>query len=149
MVIFAEPNCELSIPDEMNGIALLPVKKMVSYIRTQAKQARNKDAAVIDPLRILRCTRFYNSETEFSKGILVEDTLECQNEHGARVRIDTTRLRYITVVHQRLHKRNKLYVTFENGKNGVFYQPNDILTVACLDGSFLKISTANLRHIVF
>lgn len=148
-VIFAEPHCKLSVPDEIESIALLPVKKMVSYIRTQAKQLRDKSHDPIAPLRILRCTRFYNSETEFSKGILVEDTLECTNEQGARVRLDTTRLRYITVVHQPLRRRNKLYVTFENGKNGVFYQPNDILTVACLDGSFLKISTANLRHIVF
>ena len=148
-VIFAEPHCRLSIPDEIDGVALLPVKKMVSYIKEQAKALQNTQTASIDPRRILRCTRFYNSETEFSKGILADDTLECTDEQGARVRLDTTRLRYITVVHQRLRHQNKLYVTFENGKNGVFYQPDDILTVACLDGSFLKISTSRLRHIVF
>ena len=148
-VIFVEPNCRLLLPESIDDVALLPLKKMVSYIREMAKKEKETKAEPLDPLSILRCTRFYNSETEFSKGILADDTLECTNEQGDRVRLDTTRLRYITLVHQRLRHRNKLYVTFENGKNGVFYQPDDILTVACLDGSFLKISTSRLRHIIF
>ena len=148
-VIFVEPNCRLLLPESIDGVALLPVKKMVSYIREQAKKEKDASTEVLDPVRVLRCTRFYNSKAEFSKGILADDTLECTDEHGNRVRLDTTCLRYITVVHQRLRRRNKLYVTFENGKNGVFYQPDDILTVACLDGSFLKISTSRLRHLIF
>jgi hypothetical protein len=148
-VVCAEPHCRLFLPNEMDGIALLPVKKMVSFIKEQAKAAKSQAIEPLDPRRILRCTRFYNSKTEFSKGILADNTLECTNEAGDRVRLDTTRLRYITVVHQTLRRQNKLYVTFENGKSGVFYQPDDILTVACLDGNFLKISTGHIKHIVF
>lgn len=148
-VIFAEPSCCLTLPPEIEGIALLPLKKMVSHIKTAAKKLEDRKAKPIEPHRLLRCTRFYNSETEFSKGILADIDLECFNADGARVRLDTTRLRYITVVRQPLRKRNKLYVTFENGKNGVFYQPDDILTVACLDGSYRKIAMSRLRHIVF
>ena len=148
-VIFVEPNCRLSLPDELEGIALLPLAKAISYIRTTAKKTEDKTAKAVEPARLLRCTRFYNSETEFSKGILADPDLECFNEDGARVRLDTTRLRYITVVRRPMRGRNKLYVTYENGKNGVFYQPDDILTVACLDGSYRKLAMSRLRHIVF
>ena len=148
-VIFAEPHCRLFLPNEIDGVALLPVKKTVSFIKEQVKAVGSLPTEPLDPRRVLRCTRFYNSKTEFSKGILADNTLECTNENGDRVRLDTTRLSYITVAHQALRRCNKLYVTFENGKNGVFYQPDDVLTVACLDGSFLKISTSRLKHIVF
>lgn len=148
MVVFAEPDCKLSLPEEMDGVVLLPAQKMISFIRTRVRE-NPKGYAPVDTDLILRCTRFYSIDSEFCKGILADNDLECTAEDGSRVRLDTTRLRYITVEHQPLRLRDKLYVTYSNGGSGVFYNRDAILTVGCLDGSYRKIALNRIRHIVF
>ena len=148
VVVCAEPDCKLSLPEEMDGVALLTAKKMVSYLRTRAR-GDGKGHEPIDPDRLLRCTRFYSVDREFTKGMLVESYLPCTAENGDRVRLDTTRLRYLSVEPQPLRLRDKLYVTYTNGKTGVFYNRDLTLTVACLDGSYCKFALNRIKHIVF
>lgn len=148
VVIFAEPDCKLSLPEEMDGVALLPAKRAVAYLRAKAKKD-GKGHEPIEPDRLLRCTRLYSMDSEFCKGILVESHLECTAENGDLVRLDTTRLRYLSVENQPLRLRDKLYVTFSNGNTGIFYNRDVSFTIACLDGSFRKFALNRVRHIVF
>ena len=147
-VVFTEPNCRLHLPNEQDGIALLSVKDLVSFLRSRAKE----EAGGYDPIdhgQILRCTRFYSRDSEFSKGILADTYLDCYTEDGARARLDTTKLRYLSVQEQPLRMRDKLYVTYQNGNSGVFYNRDLVLTVGCLDGSYRKIALNRILHIVF
>lgn len=148
IVVFAEPNCELDLPDELEDVALLRADRLVSYINACAKQEK-KDLLAVDSARILRCTRFYSDTREFCKGMLVEDYLELFDEQGSRVLLDTTKLSYISAEHQPLRMRDKLYVTYTNGASGVFYNRDDTVTVACLDGTYRKIALNKINHIVF
>lgn len=147
MVVFCEPDCRLDLPEEMDGIALLRVEKMVSYIKNHAKVDKSIDP--IDPARILRCTRFYSKESEFCKGILADCFFDCDRQNGDIVRVDTTCLRYISVKSQPLLLRDKLLVTYTNGATDIFYNRDTVFTVACLDGTYRKIALNRIRHIVF
>lgn len=148
IVVFAEPDCTLYLPEESEGVALLTVKELVPYIKSRAK-AEEKGQEPLDGDRILRCTRFYEGGREFCKGILADAELECYRDDGALVRIDTTGLRYLSVERQRFRLRDKLYVTYKNGSTGVFFNRDTVLTVGCLDGSYRKISLNRVEHIVF
>lgn len=147
MVVFADTSCRLSLPEEMDGIALLPLTRTVSHICKKSAE-ENGNFEPLDPTRILRCTRLYDTKSEFCKGILADNYLECGAEDGAWVRLDTTRLRYITV-EPATRRGNKLYVTFDDGRSGVFYAPPTELTLHCLDGSWQSFSLGSLRYIVF
>ena len=146
-VVFVEEHCRLSLPEEMDGVALLTAKSLIPYLRATARADRGGET--IAPARLLRCTRFYSSNSEFTKGMLVDSKLECKREDGATVRLDTTRISYLSVEPQPLRLRDKLYVSFDNGTTGVFYNRDAVLTVACLDGSFCNLSLSRIRHIVF
>ncbi len=148
VVVFAETDCHLTLPEELDGVALLPQKKLVSYIRKRAA-AEDRGLPPLNTDTILRCTRFYSADSEFCKGILADTYLDCTAEDGRRVRLDTTRLRYIAVESQPLALRDKLYVTYSNSASGVFYNRDAVLTVGCLDGSYRKIALNKLRYIVF
>lgn len=147
-VVFAEPDCTLSLPKEMDGVALIRATEMVAHLKAIARKA-DKKLPPVDPTRLLRCTRFYSDDKEYTKGILADNYLVCTNEKGDTVRIDTLRLQYLTVEHQPLRLRDKLYVTYTGGTTGVFYNRDAILTVACIDGSYRKIALNRIRHIVF
>ena len=147
LVVFCEPNCRLNLPEQMEGIALLKAQSMVPYIKKTAKT--EKTLPQIDPARILRCTRFYSKESEFCKGILADCFFDCENAQGDILRVDTTCLRYVSVESQPLLMRDKLTVTYTNGASDVFYNRDTVFTVACLDGSYRKISLNRIRHIVF
>ena len=147
-VVFAEPDCKLSLPDEIDGVALLSAKKMVAHLKARAR-AEGKEYPVVDPSRLLRCTRFYSVDSEFTKGILADTYLDCFDEHGNRARLDTTYLKYLSVEHQSFRLRDKLYVTYTNGSTDVFYNRDAILTVGCIDGSYRKLALNRIRHIVF
>jgi len=148
MVVFAEPDCTLKLPEEMNGIALLPLKKMIAHIKGCAR-AEKRSTLTFDPARILRCTRFYSRDSEFCKGILADCFFDCDTPDGALVRIDTTCLRYLSVEPQNLRLRDKLLVTYTNGATDVFYNRDTVFTIGCLDGSYRKIALNRIRHIVF
>ncbi|MBQ9784402.1 MAG: NERD domain-containing protein [Clostridia bacterium] len=148
MVVFCDTGCTINLPEEMDGIALLSEKKMVSYIKAKAKSL-GKPAGELDPSRILRCTRFYSRDSEFCKGILADSFFECKTRDGDTVLIDTLSLRYLSVESQALRLRDKLLVTYVNGACDVFYSADTVFTVACLDGTYRKISLNRIRHIVF
>ena len=148
MVVFSEPDCTLSLPEELEGIALLPLRRAVSFIKTYAKEHAG-EGAEIAPDDILRCTRFYSRDREFCKGILATNYIDCFTEDGSAARLDTLKLRYLSTEPQPLRLRDKLYVTFSNGSSGVFYNRDTVLTVACLDGSYRKIAVNRIRHVVF
>lgn len=147
MVVFVDSECHLSLPEEMDGVALLPLSRAVSFICQRADEEKGQFPA-LDPSRILRCTRLYDRKSEFCKGILANNYLECGAEDGAWVRLDTTRLRYITV-EPATRRGNKLYVTFDDGSSGVFYAPPTELNLHCLDGTWESFSLGKLRYIVF
>lgn len=148
VVVFCEPDCKLSLPEEMDGVALLPLSKLVAHLKAVAKK-EDRGFAPIEPDRLLRCTRFYSDEGEFTKGILADNYLECTAEDTSLVRLDTTRLSYISTESQPLRRRIKLYVTFQDTTTAVFYLRDLPLSVACLDGSYRTLSLGHIRHIVF
>ena len=148
MVVFVEPDCKLSLPPESEGIALLSVHQMVSYIRDCVRE-EGGDRVSVNPEIFLRCTRFYSRDREFCKGVLANCELECRNEKGDTVFLDTTKLEFLSVERQPLLLRDKLYVTFCNGASGVFYNRDAILTVKLLDGSFRRFALNRIDHIVF
>lgn len=146
MVVFCENACELQLPEELDGIALLPESRMVSYIKHAPVPAAPES---VDPARILRCTRFYSRDSEFCKGILADCFFECYTAHGDVVRVDTTCLRYLSVESQPLLLRDKLILTYTNGATDIFYNKDTVFTVGCLDGSYRKIALNRIRHVVF
>lgn len=148
IVVFAGEDCTLDLPDEIDGVALLPASRVFSYIKKKCRE-EEKGFEPIDPSRLLRCTRLYDGTGEFCKGILANDTIACTAEDGAEVLLDTTRLSFITCEHQNLRLRDKLYVTFDDGTSGVFYARDLQLTLHCLDGSWKSFSASRIRYIVF
>jgi len=148
MVVFADTDCKLSLPEEIDGVALLPTEKMISFICKRAKRDAGKFEE-LDPMRLLRCTRLYDTENEFCKGILADHYIECTAEDGALVRLDTTRLSYITVEHRPFRGTDKLYVTFDDATSGVFFASDTSLTLHCLDGDWRTFSLGKIRYVVF
>lgn len=148
MVVFSEKDCTLSLPREIEGIAMLPLREAVSYIRAYAKEHAGTGAEFA-PDDILRCTRFYSRDSEFCKGILATNYIECFTEDGSSARLDTLQLRYLSTEPQPMRLRDKLYVTYSNGASGVFYNRDTVLSVACLDGSYKRIAVNRIKHIVF
>ena len=148
IVAFADPDCTLALPNELEGISLIKADKLIATIKAQAR-AEKGDFEDLDTDRLLRSTRFYSVDEEFCKGMLVEDYLELSDADGREVLLDTTKIRFITVETQSLRLRDKLYVTYQNGGSGVFYNRDAILTVACLDGTFRKIALNRIRYVVF
>ncbi len=148
VVVFVEPNCRLLLPEEIDGVALLPMNKLTAHIR-QRHASEPKSFSAFDTDKILRCTHFFNDGRAFCKGILADSYLFCKDEDGSTVKLDTTKLRYLSVQNQPLRLRDKLIVTYTNGHSGVFYSRDALLTVACLDGTYRKIALNRVRHIVF
>ena len=148
VVVFAEPDCTLALPEEIDGVALLRAEKLISFIRSRARRDKTENSE-IDADLILRCTRFYSADREFCKGILADVYLPCFTENGSPAKLDTTKLKFLSVENQPLRLRDKLYVTYQNGATGIFYNRDAILTVGCLDGSFRKLALNRIRHIVF
>lgn len=148
MVVFADPDCRLSLPSESEGIALLPVGKMISFIKSRAAREK-KNGDFPDPDRILRCTRFYDEQTEFCKGIVAESTFRCFDAKGTAVDVDTVRVRFITVRHERLRMRDRLLITYRDESTAVLYNRDTVLHIGCLDGTFCQIALNQVRYIVF
>ena len=148
VVIFAEPDCKLTTPEEMNGIALQTPQKAITYIKKRAKEIGQKELFA-DPAQILHCTRFYSRESEFCKGMLADCFFDCETPNGAIVRIDTTSIAYMSVETQPLKMKDKLFITFTNGASDVFYNRDTVFDVVCLDGTCQKIALHRVRHIVF
>jgi hypothetical protein len=148
MVIFAEPDCKLSVPEEMDGIALLTPQKAITYIKKHANALNLKESFVF-PEQILHCTRFYSRNSEFCKGMLADCFFDCDATDGSVVRIDTGSIAYLSVETQPLKMKDKLFITFTNGASDVFYNRDTVFDVVCLDGTCQKIALHRVRHVVF
>ena len=148
VVIFAEPDCRLTTPEEMDGVALLTPQKAITYIKNRANALKQKELFA-DPSQILHCTRFYSRDSEFCKGMLADCFFDCDAPDGSIVRIDTTSIAYLSVETQPLKIKDKLFITYTNGATGVFYNRDTVFDVVCLDGSCQKIALHRVRHIVF
>ncbi len=148
VVIFAEPDCRVTLPEEMDGIALLTPQKAITYIKNRANELKQKEL-FCDPSQILHCTRFYSRNSEFCKGMMADCFFDCETKDGAIVRVDTTSLAYISVHSQPLRAKDKLFITFINGESDVFYNRDTVFDVVCLDGTCQKIALHRVRHIVF
>lgn len=148
VVVFVEPHCRLLLPEQIDGVALLPLNKLLSHIK-ERKASEPKGFPSFDTDKILRCTHFFNNGRAFCKGILADTYLFCTDADGSTVKLDTTRLRYLSVQNQPMRLRDQLIVTYTNGNSGVFYNRDAVLTVACLDGTYRKIALNRVRHIVF
>ena len=148
VVIFAEPDCRVTLPEEMDGIALLTPQKAITYIKNRANKLKQKEL-FCDPSQILHCTRFYSRNSEFCKGMMADCFFDCETKDGAIVRVDTTSLAYISVHSQPLRAKDKLFITFINGESDVFYNRDTVFDVVCLDGTCQKIALHRVRHIVF
>ena len=148
VVIFAEPDCKLTTPNEIDDIALLTPQKAITYIKNRAKAMPQKELFA-DPSQILRCTRFYSRDSEFCKGMLADCFFDCDAADGSIVRIDTGSIAYLSVETQPLKMKDKLFVTFTNGASDVFYNRDTVFDVVCLDGTCQKIALHRVRHIVF
>ena len=148
VVIFAEPDCRVTLPEEMDGIALLTPQKAITYIKNRANALKQKELFA-EPSQILHCTRFYSRNSEFCKGMMADCFFDCETKDGAIVRVDTTSLAYISVRSQPLQAKDKLFVTFLNGESNVFYNRDTVFDVVCLDGTCQKIALHRVRHIIF
>ena len=148
VVIFAEPDCRVTLPEEMDGIALLTPQKAITYIKNRANALKQKELFA-EPSQILHCTRFYSRNSEFCKGMMADCFFDCETKDGAIVRVDTTSLAYISVRSQPLQAKDKLFVTFLNGESNVFYNRDIVFDIVCLDGTCQKIALHRVRHIVF
>lgn len=148
MVVFAEPDCRLQLPDSMEQILLVPAAKMASAIRAKVREYA-KEQGELPPERILRCTRIYSRNSEFCKGLLANREIPCTDPEGRQVSLQTDYLRYIRVEPQPLHLRDKLTVTYINGACGIFYNSDAELALHCLDGSWRRIALNKIRHILF
>ena len=148
VVIFAEPDCRLTTPEEMDGVALLTPQKAITYIKNRANALKQKELFA-DPAQILHCTRFYSRDSEFCKGMLADCFFDCDAPDGSIVRVDTTSIAYLSVETQPLKMKDKLFITYTNGATGVFYNRDTVFDVVCLDGSCQKIALHRVRHIVF
>lgn len=147
VVAFLDPTCKLDLPEEIEGIHLLPFAKLVSFIRTTAKRLSGE--FTLGEANLLRCTRLYSDAREFSKGLLVDRYLPCKTRAGKKVALDTTKLKYITVKRRPFFLGYKLLVTFTNGSAGIFLAKDQKLVIGCLDGSFCRFRLGKLRYLVF
>lgn len=148
MVVFADEDCELDLPDEIEGIRVIPLQRMLSLMRAEIRR-RESTPLAFSPNRLLRCTRIYSRRSEFCKGLVSDRELRCRTVAGEDVYLNLSQVRYMKIRHQPLLLRDKLEVIFTNGTPGVFYQFDNRITVCCLDGSCRKFSLSRLQYILF
>ncbi len=148
IVVFAEPDCVLDLPPEMDGIALVPAVKAVSAIRAAVKNA-DRDEDPLDPARVMHCARLYSNGREFCKGVIVDKEIPCYTEDGMDASLNPLFVHYINIDHQPLRLRDRLTVTFTNGSSGVFYNHCSSVTLHCLDGDVTRVALSRLKTVVF
>ena len=149
IVVFAEPDCELDLEPEMEGIGLVPAVKMVGAIKTAMKNA-DKEAEPLDPARVMHCARLYAANgRSFCKGVIVDKEIPCYTEDGVEASLNPLYVQFITLDHQRFRLRDKMTVTFTNGSSGIFYNHCSSVTLNCLDGEITRVALNRLKTVVF
>ena len=147
-VIFADPDCKLSLPESMENILLIPATRALQKLHTALRKAPKEDPP-LSPHHVLRCARIYSEEREFCKALISDEFLPCFDENGAQVRLSVEYLRHIVIEHQPMRLRDKLSVTFVNGSRGVFYNHNASISLCCLDGSCRRMAIHKIQYILF
>ena len=148
IVVFAEPDCVLDLPEEMEGIALVPGEKMIGAIRSAVKKA-DKEAEKLDPARVMHCARLYSNGREYCRGVIVDKEIPCYTEEGVEAALNPLFVQYINLDHQHFRLRDKMTVTFTNGSSGIFYNHCSSLTLHCLDGDVTRVALSKLKTVVF
>lgn len=148
IVIFAEPDCRLSLPDSMDGILLVHATRAVKILKAALRAAKREDPPLAAH-HILRCARIYSQDREFCKALISDEHIPCFDEQGAQVLLSTEYLHHVKIEHQPLRLRDKLLVTYTNGSHGVFYNHNATLSLCCLDGTCRRMSIHKIQHILF
>lgn len=138
MVVFADPDCDLALPPEMDGVLLVPAPRMASAIRSAARKA-SKEGEPLAPESVLHCTRLYDGVTEFCKGVLISNKLICYDREKTPVTVDLLQVRYLSIRRQLFRLRDRVTVVFSNGSTAVFYNRTAKLLFHCLDGSYCRI----------
>lgn len=148
MVVFADPDCDLDLPAEMGGIALVTGGKMLAAIRDLVKRAP-KPQKPLDPETVLHCSRLYaGGNRSFCKGLITDEGIPCYTTGGQRVSLNPLYLRYISLDHQPLLLRDKMTVTFVNDSAAVFYNHTAVLTLLCLDGTVIRVPLSKLSTVI-
>ena len=148
MVVFADPDCVLELPESSEGILLVPAERMVAAVKAQIRAyAKESERLPVD--RILRCTRFYSLTREFCKGLIADEGIACTDPDGNPVLLHPEFIRGIRIDHQPLLLRDKLTVLYTNGAGGVYYNRDTTVTVCCLDGTARQIALCSVRYILF
>ncbi|MBE6529963.1 MAG: NERD domain-containing protein [Ruminococcaceae bacterium] len=147
MVVFADPECDIDLPPESEGIALVTGSQMISAVRSMIKNAPSP-AEPFDSARALHCTRLYAGDNRsFCKGMVTDAEIPCFTLSGEAAALNPLYLRYISVDHGL--SRDKLTVTFVNDASAIFYNYTSSLTLHCLDGSILRVALSRLDTVVF
>ena len=147
IVVFAEPDCVLDLPKDMDGIGLVPASKLISSIRAAVKNA-DWNAEDFDPACVLHCARLYSGGREFCGGVVVDKEITCYTENGLEATLNPLYVKYITLDHQRGRLRDKMTVTFTNGSSCMFYNHCAWLTLHCLDGEIRRVALSKLKTVV-
>lgn len=147
IVVFADPESELALEPEMDGIALVPAPKLIAAIRSAVRSA-NRDGELLAPESVLHCARLYDGVTEFCKGILISNRLLCYDREGTPVTLDLLHVRYLSVRRQPFLLRDRLTVVFSNGTSAVFYNRSARLLLHCLDGTYCRVGLNRVRTAV-
>lgn len=147
MVVFADPDCDVDLPPESDGIALVTGSQMLSVVRSMMKNAPSP-IEPFDPARVLHCTRLYaGGDRSFCKGMVTDAGIPCFTPSGEAASLNPLYLRYISLDHGL--SRDKMTVTFINDTSGIFYNYSSSLTLHCLDGSILRVALSRLDTVVF
>ena len=147
MVIFADPDCTLSLPHEMDGIRLTKLFSAVPEIMSAVREVTGAKCP-LDARRVLRCTRIRSGSREFCKGLLADERIPCFTPDGRSVRLNPDFISSIRVSHQPLRLRDRMTVTYTNGAKDVFYNRDTVLSLCCLDGTTRRIAISRVRTVV-
>lgn len=147
IVAFAQPDCVLDLPPEIDGIALVPAVKLVAAIRTAVKNA-DREAEAFDPACAMHCARLYSNGREFCRGVVVDKEIPCYTENGLKASLNPLYLKYLAIDRQPFRLRDKMTVTFTNGSSNIFYNHCASLTLHCLDGEVCRVALSKLKTVV-
>ncbi len=146
-VIFADPDCALSLPKEMDGIRLVKLFDAVNEIVAAVKTASGAKCPLPEG-RFLRCARIRSGSREFCKGLLADERIPCFTTDGRGVRLNPDFISKIRISHQPLRLRDKMTVTYTNGAKDVFFNHDTVLTLCCLDGTTRRIALSKIRTVI-
>ncbi len=148
VVVFAEPDCTTDeLPRTMDGVALCRAPELCSYIRGCVRD-EGRTYEPVTPERFLCCSRLYQGNRDFCKGVIANNALTLYTEAGEAVSLDTSFVRYMKVKRLPFRACDRVIVTFHGGSSTVLYNRTATLTLHCMDGSFRKIALHRTKYVL-